>query len=119
MLAFAAILVLPEATAQDSDIDLLTCNLSKGTDFPSPYWDHLHYRETTDGTFLVPGPVREQKLCIQNATIAAAFGVYMVTGELCNSTPEPFFDWLAKNRPSLHRATSDSKPGLIATFGND
>lgn len=119
MLAFAAIVVLPEAAAQISDIDLLTCNLSKGTDFPSPYWDHLHYHETKDGTFVVPGPVREQELCIQNATIAAGFGAYMVTAELCNSTPQPIFDWLSKNRPSLHRGTSESKPGFVASFGSD
>ena len=82
MLAFAAIVILPEAAAQISDIDLLTCNLSKGTNFPSPYWDHLHYHETKDGTFVVPGPVREQELCIQHATIAAALDVDLLFADV-------------------------------------
>jgi hypothetical protein len=66
---------------------------------------------------LSPAPFENKDLCIQNATIAAGFGGFMVTAEICNSTPQPLLDWLAKNRPSLQQATPRTPPGVIASFG--
>lgn len=118
--ACATSMVAHVAAVQVSDADLLICNFAKARQpFPSESWNHLHFREAPDGSFVVPGPVREKELCIQNATIAGGFGVYMVTAELCNSTTQPLFDWLAENRPSLQRSTTKSQPGIIAFFGTE
>jgi hypothetical protein len=118
-LACAMSIAAHASAAEVSDIDLLTCNVGSGMQpFPSAYWDHLHYVATPEGGFVVPGPIRAQGLCIQNANIAAGFGVYMVVGELCNLTPQPLFDWLAKNRPSLPRSKTDVEPRLLAAFRN-
>lgn len=119
VVAWAATAVATLTAAHASDVDLLTCNLAKaGQPFPSASWDHLHFREARDGTFIIPGPVREEELCIQNATVGGGFGAFMVVAELCNSTPQPLFDWLTKNRPSLQRSTATSEPKLIAVFSS-
>lgn len=117
--ACVATLVSHFAVAQVSDVDLLTCNFAKAGQFIPSAWGRLHPLESPDGTLVVTGPVREQGLCIQNATIAAAFGVFTVTAELCNSTAQPLLDWLAKNRSSLQRSTAKTQPGIIANFGNE
>jgi uncharacterized Zn-binding protein involved in type VI secretion len=117
--ACATTMVAPVAAAQVSDVDLLTCNIAKAVQSLPSAWDRLHPRESPNGTFVVPGPVREQGLCIQNATIAAAFGAFTVTAELCNSTAQPLLDWLVKNRASLQRITGKNQPGIIAVFGNE
>lgn len=118
--ACATTMVAHAAAAQVSDVDLLTCNVAKGIQpFPSASWDHIHFRKEPDGTFVIPGPVQEQELCIQNASITATAGVFMVTAELCNSTAQPLLGWLARNRASLQRSILETQPGVIALFGDE
>ncbi len=108
-----------EAIAQSSIIDLITCNNEKNWESNIQAWEQLKPSESPDGNFVLPGPVQDQQLCIKNITLGAAFGVLAVSAELCNSTPKPLLDWLAKNRASLQASSAEKQAGVIAAFGKE
>jgi hypothetical protein len=119
---FSTLFVLSSnAYAAISDMDFLTCNIPAGEQSIHLAWSRLSANSIKkgDGQFEIEGPIREGELCIRKISITAAFGVLMVSAELCDSKTKTILDWLRSQRPTLKKSTIASPAGVIAAFGEE
>jgi hypothetical protein len=69
-----------------------------------------------DGPHIFMGVIKAGDACVTNATITAAFGMLVISAEVCGSGYEPILEQIRKDRPHLAKADSAEDPGVIAAY---
>lgn len=115
------LLLAPTVHAADDDTllaQLLTCQPAEDARVRMNMLKVLEARSTKngDGRAKIGGRIQVGKLCIDNAELAAAFGVFMATGSMCDAEPAPLTDFLQQTKSDV-KPTHPAPPAhVLAAF---
>jgi hypothetical protein len=113
-----AVAAYAKADDEKSLVQILTCNLQGDRHSIYDSWKILEPRATKlgDGSYKIAGRFRFGDVCIENAQVAAAFGVFTTIASLCNGDPKSFIDFLKTTESNPAPRATPPVPGMVAAF---
>ena len=72
--------------------------------------------KTADGDWYLSERIRGDEACVEHATVAAAFGVYMTVAAVCDGDVESFKRFLVRGKGLAQEVAPPDHPAALAAF---